>query len=713
MNSPIKANQKVSPIGLYRRDITDPRQLAATTIGRRHLVDDLLEKLKRRGDKKSGQNHLFIGPRGIGKTHLLSLLAQGVAADEHLNNSYTIIRFPEESNRVLSFADLLLGIIDILAEVEDDQQWRELHEKLETEDDDTLIIDHVLPRLKLWHQQNNKVLLILMENMDVVFTQQIKKKQDIHRIRSLLMDNCHIVLVGTAPTFFPALNDVRHPLYDFFDIQVVEELDQEQTLSLIKTHLEWDKRDDLLQQFDQIKPRILAMHDLTGGNPRLIMMLYELIIQDNLAEVKTQFHQMLDRVTPFYQARIKDLPPQERALLETIALMRTQKRTPVNIARQFRKPRHQTSVLLKRMTESGYLSVSTNPEDKRSRLYRIKEGFFDIWLAMNESRAQRKYLPYLVDFFTLWYADIQQREAKRRNMVQQLPNLEGKDRRNALELLDYLNEAPEQGNEKYQAKIELAVQQLRFGDKHAARSLINETQALTGVKPNGLMVWMQDEVTRWSDGEQHVDVQQWMEKTIEYWREQRSGDLENAARLFHKLSLDFSNHGLHQLCIAMLNERLDNDADTPDEKTELLLQIARSQKIDGQLTAALESLNRALEIARQTKNRQQEGLALNNVSQIYYARGDYETSLDYLNQSLAIQQEIGDKAGLCATLFNIGHIHLQNEDKVEAMRVWTTVYTIAQKVELAQALDELEKLAVNVGLSNGLDGWENLARKMG
>ena len=308
-------SSKTSPIGLFRRDITDPKQLVETTIARDHLIDDLLEKLQRRGNKKSGQNHLFIGPRGIGKTHLLSLLQYGVETDTTLNNSYSIIRFPEESNRVLSFADLLLGIIDLLAEVENDPQWRELHDKIATEDDDNLIIDTILPRLKHWHKQSGKVLLVLMENLNVLFTEQIKSKQDIHRIRSLLMDNSHIVLIGTAPTFFPALNDVKHPLYDFFDIQIIEELDQTQTLALIKTHMEWDKHEQLLQQFDQLKPRILAMHTLTGGNPRLIMMLYELIVQDNLAEIKTRFHQLLDRITPFYQDRLKDLPPQGARLI--------------------------------------------------------------------------------------------------------------------------------------------------------------------------------------------------------------------------------------------------------------------------------------------------------------------------------------------------------------------------------------------------------------
>ena len=40
-----------------------------------------------------------------------------------------------------------------------------------------------------------------------------------------------------------------------------------------------------------------------------------------------------------------------------------------------------------------------------------------------------------------------------------------------------------------------------------------------------------------------------------------------------------------------------------------------------------------------------EGTTLNNISQIFKARGDYETALRYLEQSLAISQEIGDKSG--------------------------------------------------------------------
>jgi len=59
-----------------------------------------------------------------------------------------------------------------------------------------------------------------------------------------------------------------------------------------------------------------------------------LIADENVLEVKRQFEELLDRISPFYQDRIKDLPPQERAVLETMALIRTLPKTPALIAKK-------------------------------------------------------------------------------------------------------------------------------------------------------------------------------------------------------------------------------------------------------------------------------------------------------------------------------------------------------------------------------------------
>uniref|UniRef100_UPI00055DB7CA tetratricopeptide repeat protein n=1 Tax=Teredinibacter turnerae TaxID=2426 RepID=UPI00055DB7CA len=99
---------------------------------------------------------------------------------------------------------------------------------------------------------------------------------------------------------------------------------------------------------------------------------------------------------------------------------------------------------------------------------------------------------------------------------------------------------------------------------------------------------------------------------------------------------------------------------------------------------------------------------------IFKARGDYETALSYLKQSLAIQQEIGDVAGLCAALFNMGHIYFQNEQGSEAINAWLSVYRLAKPMQLAQVLEALARLAEDLGLNehlgvkSGLSAWEVL-----
>jgi len=92
-----------------------------------------------------------------------------------------------------------------------------------------------------------------------------------------------------------------------------------------------------------------------------------------------------------------------------------------------------------------------------------------------------------------------------------------------------------------------------------------------------------------------------------------------------------------------------------------------------------------------------------------HAQGDYPTALEFLRQSLDITRAIGDAAGLCATLFNMGHIHLQNGEVNEAFTAWVTVYQLASRIGLAQALQNLERLAGQVGLPGGLAGWAALA----
>jgi DNA-binding MarR family transcriptional regulator len=567
-------NIRNMPIGIYRADITPVERLISTTVGRQELLDNLLEKLERNAKKRGGQHYLFIGPRGIGKTHFLTLVENAVEQDEKLQSLYTVVRFSEENNRILSFTDILLNVVDILAEKEQDGEWRKLHQALFEADKDEDIIDAIAPRLRKHVKETGKTLLLMIENLDSLFTEQMKKEQDIHRLRSFLMDSPCAALIGTSPFYFPGLYSNKSPFYDFFDITSLENLTEDETVDLIRKNLEWEKRNDILDTFDDFLPKIYALHTMTGGNPRLTVLLYELIAHDNLLDVKIQFQKLLDQISPFYQDRLKELAPQERALLETISLMRDTPRTPAAIAGRMRMKPQQISSLLKRMTEAGYLTALENPRDKRSRIYRIKEGFFDLWLAMSESRLHRRRLGYLTVFFEKWYRDRKERDQKRKELWEKLEKDTSYPRENFRAQLDHLSEVGDE-YEKGSSKIELATHAIKEGDVSEAQALFDEVEALE--PKSEALCWITEKANRWikGDGASDIDIQKWLDDMVEYWKTQRSGNLEKAVDIIQQMALDLSDKGLHKVRIELLNEALQN-TDKPDEQIKIQLNIANS-----------------------------------------------------------------------------------------------------------------------------------------
>ena len=62
------------------------------------------------------------------------------------------------------------------------------------------------------------------------------------------------------------------------------------------------------------------------------------------------------------------------------------------------------------------------------------------------------------------------------------------------------------------------------------------------------------------------------------------------------------------------------------------------------------------------------------------------------------------------TLFNIGHIYLENKQSETAIQIWVKVYQLAKPMQLAQALDALENAAKDLGSEEGLALWERLAQ---
>ncbi|MEI6535781.1 MAG: tetratricopeptide repeat protein, partial [Verrucomicrobiaceae bacterium] len=551
-----------SQTGFYRAGLMSPEHRRFVTVGRSNLLTDVLEALKKNAGRSAKHHSLFIGLRGIGKTHLLSLIEDEIASDPQLSEHYLVVRFPEESLRTLSFADFLLGMVEILAGIRPEEPgWAALLQGMRGEEDDAKIVDAIVPAIRKANQQHKRTLVIMLENMGEIFTRQIRDKREIGALRKFLMESKNdCLLIGTATMNFDGLTSVDEPFYDFFDVQHLDHLTEEESTALVHRGLEWAKRDDLLAQWDELYPKLIALYRMTGGNPRLTVMLSDLISKDLVVEVRDQFRRLLDQITPFFQDRLNNLGAQERALLETMATMRDTEKTPGSIGERMRKKVTHISTLLKRLSELRLVTSSSHPNDKRVRLYNISEGFFDLWLYMNNSRGARERLPFLLDFFASFYPSYMERERKRAELLGKSSKADVQA--NALAALDTLSElgtAPE----KARSKVFLANAYMCSGHDNDGHAVLREAVA----QPLDRMgSW----IMRSAASEPYPDYLTEMQELISLWDEHRSGNLETFVRKMREMGDAFTPFAYSKAKLAFLEAHLE---EVPPGEDRVLLRL--------------------------------------------------------------------------------------------------------------------------------------------
>jgi tetratricopeptide (TPR) repeat protein len=621
--------EPTSYLGFYRQGLTSAAHRRHITVGRAAMLQDTMDTLRANAPRATKHHLLFIGLRGMGKTHLLSLIEDEIAADPALASKYVVARFPEESNRTLSFADFLLGLCEILAAtVPAERLWAQMHTKLLTEEDDLAIVDTLVPAIRKENQARGRTLVIMLENLGEIFSRQMKDRREVAALRKFLMDSKNgCLLIATAAMQFDGVTSVDEPFYDFFDVQHLDHLTEDESIALVRKHLEWEKREDLLAGFDGMQPRLLALYRMTGGNPRLTVMLSELVSGDSVTRVRDQLRILLDRITPFYQDRLGGLPPQERALLETMAVMRDQEKTPATIAARMRMKTTHVSSLLKRLSVARLLRSSPHPDDKRTSRYTISEGFFDIWLAMSLSRGARERLPFLLDFFASFYPTILERDKKRRELVAQIAAT--KKQPDAFAALDTLSEVGTR-EEKARAKLQLASIHRGMSHEKETSLLLQEAAALP-LDPVG--TW----IVQRAQTEPTTDYLTEIQDLITAWDEHRDGNLEGFIRRLKEWGEGLNFRSYSRCKLAFMEDNL-SEVPAGPERIFLRLKIGNLHRELAHWKEAESQLRTALSDAEQLRDDALLAPALNNLAHLLCATNRLAEAEPFLRRALAIEE---------------------------------------------------------------------------
>lgn len=373
---------------LFNPTQASEQELEQTFVGRWPVLEQLEHDILADAGPGTTRHWQIIGPRGSGKSHLTELLSRRLA-----RLGWSVARLPEEHYKVAGLADLLEQIVIRLGGGKS---------PFIGEKDSSRIEELGVAWLREHHKKAGKPAVVILENLGVLLERKLTSSRDQSRLRELLMRDPPFTLVSTSTSYVDAT--VRHdaPFYDFFQTITLEDLSREDVTSLIEARARWDQDRDLLAKLDEVKQRIEAIYHLSGGNPRLTLALYGVLRGGVTQKLHTQMLELLDQVTPYYQARLNDITPQMVRIVTEMALAEGPL-TPAEVGRRCRLATNQVTSNVNRLVQERFVRAGARPDMKR-RYYEITDRLFRLWMQMREGDEPRQRLQFLIEFFQRWYS---------------------------------------------------------------------------------------------------------------------------------------------------------------------------------------------------------------------------------------------------------------------------------------------------------------------
>ena len=368
--------------------------LEAILVQRHELVGRIVDLVRESATGGSKHHTLLIGPRGIGKTHIVSLVYHRARAIDELQDRLLIAWLREEEWGISTLRDLLIRILLTLAEEYSDPELRRRVDELYQHDPDAA--ERLAGELLKQHVAGRTV-LVLAENLGDMFAGLGEEGQQ--RLRAYIQGNPFFTILATAQSLFGGIQQQTSPFYGFFRIYHLEELTLEEARELLGKVARLDE-DEELSSFIRTptgRARIRAVHHLGGGNHRVYVIFSQFLTRKTLDELVEAVMQMIEKLTPYYQSRMSQLSQQQRKIVEHLCDRRGA--APVKeIAQRCFATSQAVSSTLRDLRAMGY--VRSTPHGRES-YYELREPLMRICIEVKKQRGQP--IRLLVDFLRIWY----------------------------------------------------------------------------------------------------------------------------------------------------------------------------------------------------------------------------------------------------------------------------------------------------------------------
>ncbi len=179
-------------LSIFTPSRTRPEDLEAIFVQRQDMLEDAVARVRESATTHHKHHLLFVGPRGTGKTHLVTLLVHRINQDDSLNGLLRVAWLNEDETST-TLLELLQRIYIALGKRYPDEYREASLEQmfdLEAEEAERWLADLLLRKLK------DHTLLVVVENLDALFGSLGKMGQQ--KLRAFIQENPVLSIVATA-----------------------------------------------------------------------------------------------------------------------------------------------------------------------------------------------------------------------------------------------------------------------------------------------------------------------------------------------------------------------------------------------------------------------------------------------------------------------------------------------------------------------------------
>lgn len=440
----------------FTPDFMDAEQIRAIAVGRKGLLSHSAEKILNAARDGRTINMIFVGPRGIGKSHTALMLAYELSD----RGSVTLAQLSEEEYSVSSLDGFFSRVLEVLGET--GEQGQDAAEHART----------VFKR----YRREGKPVVILAENLQTLFSDM---ESDLPALRAIMLEDQSFFIVGTALSAFDQITSPAAAFYNFFEINKLRGLRAGEIAELVGLRL---KDAGGITPDSAVNPSGLRI--LTGGNPRLVHTLCDIMAQKKSShDLEESLMDMLDRLTPFYQARMEAMPPEKRRVFEALALSDGPS-TPTEIASKMGSKNTTVTAHLARLRNDGIVERIKLRQKKETR-YQISDRLYRVWREFRTRGGRAKTIAF-VRFLSLWYSNegLVKEYAKETDALESMPQRDAGRVRPTLHAIRCILDAMPDGSELLEDAVSKFV---NAGDYRGAESTIREFRDKKKGEPDSLV----------------------------------------------------------------------------------------------------------------------------------------------------------------------------------------------------------------------------------